>query len=177
VPHSRPETKRDPRARGGDRDGVLRSRVEEPVRVVQEDELTENHSMTKRLVPALMIIALLTIAAPGALAKPRWPSRATPLDSTLGWFEAINSHDRRQALSYVAPSARGLMGWARPSATWPKFTDLHCRTRKRSGRSSADLRCTFHESASPVVGNLDRFWDIYLRHTGGGWLIYSYGQG
>ena len=70
------------------------------------------------------------------------------------------------------------MGWAQqPSAAWSKFTNLHCKTRKTSGRSLADLRCTFRESASPTEGNPDSFWDVYLRHTKSGWLIYSYGQG
>lgn len=132
--------------------------------------------MARRLIPSLLITALLTIAVPGALASSRWPSRATPLDSTLGWFKAINSHNRRRLLSYVAPSARDQMGWARPLAAWPKFTDLHCRTRKGSGRS-ADVRCSFHESAAPTEGNPDSFWDIYLRQTSSGWLIYNYGQG
>jgi hypothetical protein len=133
--------------------------------------------MTRRLIPSLMITALLTIAVPGALAKSRWPSRATSLSSTQGWFKAINAHNRKQLLSYVAPSARDQMAWAQPSSAWAKFTDLHCKTRKSAGRSSADVRCTFHQSASPTEGNPDSLWDIYLRHTSSGWLIYNYGQG
>jgi hypothetical protein len=39
------------------------------------------------------------------------------------------------------------------------------------------VRCFFHESASPTEGNPDSFWDIYLRRTHSGWLVYSYGQG
>ncbi len=68
-------------------------------------------------------------------------------------------------------------GLGTPSAAWSKFTDLRCKTRKSSGRSSADVRCTFHESVSPTEGNPDSFRDIYLRHTSSGWLIYNYGQG
>lgn len=133
--------------------------------------------MSRRLVFMLITVAVLSIAVPGALAKARWPSRATPLSSTLGWFKAINAHDRGKLLSYVAASAQDQMGWAQPSAAWGKFTDLRCKIRKASGRSSADVRCTFHESASPTEGNPDSFWDVYLVHSRAGWLINSYGQG
>jgi hypothetical protein len=67
--------------------------------------------------------------------------------------------------------------WARPSVAWSKFTDLHCKTLKTSSRSSAEVLCTFHESSSPSEGNPDSFWDVDLRHTSRGWLIYSYCQG
>jgi hypothetical protein len=133
--------------------------------------------MTRRLFCSLTVFALLTIADPGAVAKASWPSRSTPLSSTLGWFKAINAHDRQQLLFYVAPSAQDQMGWARPSVAWSKFTDLHCKTIKTSSRSRTEVLCTFHESASPSEGNPDNFWDVYLRHASGGWLIYSYGQG
>ncbi len=133
--------------------------------------------MSRRVILTLVIVAFLTVAVPGAQANSRWPSRATPLSSTLGWFKAINSHDRKKLLFYVAASAQDQIGWARPSSAWSKFTNLRCKTLKTSGQSSADVRCTFHESASPSEGNPDSFWDIYLRHTHSDWLIYSYGQG
>ncbi len=133
--------------------------------------------MPRRLISTLITVAVLSIAVPGALAKSRWPSRATPLSSTLGWFKAINAHDRSKLLFYVAASAQDQMGWAQPSAAWSKFTDLHCKTHKTSGRSSADVRCTFHESTSPTEGNPDNFWDVYLVHSRAGWLINNYGQG
>ena len=124
-----------------------------------------------------MIAAFLTMTAPGSQANSRWPSRATPLSSTLGWFQAINSHNPKKLLFYVAASAQNQMGWTQASAAWSKFTDLRCKTRTTSGQNSADVRCTFHESVSPTVGNPASFWDIYLRHTSSGWLIYNYGQG
>ncbi len=133
--------------------------------------------MTRRLFCSLIVAAFLTIAVPGAVAKTSWPSRSTPLSSTQGWFKAINAHDRRQLLFYVASSAQDQMGRARPSVAWSKFTDLHCKAPKTPSRTRADVRCTFHESASPSEGNPDSFWDIYLHHTSSGWLIYSYGQG
>jgi hypothetical protein len=133
--------------------------------------------MTRRLSFSLIVVACLTVAVPGAVAKASWPSRSTPLSSTLGWFKAINAHDRRQLLFYVASSAQDQMGWAAPSVAWSKFTDLHCKTLKTSSGSRAEVLCTFHESASPSEGNPDTFWDVYLHHAGGGWLIYSYGQG
>jgi hypothetical protein len=133
--------------------------------------------MTRRLFFSLIVVVALTVAAPGAVAKTSWPSRSTPLSSTLGWFKAINAHDRQRLLFYVASSARDQMGWAAPSVAWSKFMDLNCKTLKTSSRSRAEVLCTFHESASPSEGNADSFWDVYLHDTGAGWLIYSYGQG
>ena len=133
--------------------------------------------MTRRLFVSLIVIAFVTFAVTGAVASASPPSRSTPLSSTLGWFKAINAHDRPRLLFYVASSARDQMGWARPSVDWPKFTDLHCKALKNSSRTRAEVLCTFHESASPSEGNPDSFWDVYLHHAGSGWLIYSYGQG
>ena len=100
------------------------------------------------------------------------------MSSTLGWFKAINAHDRQRLLWYVAPSARDQMGWATPSRQWSKFTDLHCRrVNNPNGGNQVRITCTFHESASPTEGNPDSFWDVYLEHTKSGWLIVSYGQG
>ena len=112
-----------------------------------------------------------------ARANASGPTRATPLGSARGWFRAINDHDRRRLLFYVAADARDQMGWARPAAPWPKFTDLRCRDIK-TATLHARVRCTFHELGSlAVVGNRDNFWDVYLRHTSGAWLIDGYGQG
>lgn len=124
----------------------------------------------------LALIALGTVLAGTASAGTAWPSRSTPRGSTLGWFRATNAHDRQRLLFYVAPSARNQMGWATPSASWPKYTDLHCWTRT-STSSNADLRCTFHESASPTDGTPWNFFDVYLRRFKRVWLIVSYGQG
>jgi len=100
---------------------------------------------------------------------------ATAFDS--GWFKAINAHDRRQLLFYVAPTARYVMAWAQPRVAWSKFTHLRCQRLKTSTRRRATVSCTFHESASPVEGNPDTFWDVELRHAKIGWLIDNYGQG
>ena len=126
---------------------------------------------------SLVLIALGGVLAGTASAATAWPSRSTPRGSTLGWFKATNAHDRQRLLFYVAPSARNQMGWATPTASWPKYTDLHCWTRGRSTSSRADLRCTFHESASPTGGNPWNFFDVYLRRFKRIWLIVSYGQG
>ncbi|MGO9959024.1 MAG: hypothetical protein ACLP50_24170 [Solirubrobacteraceae bacterium] len=99
------------------------------------------------------------------------------MHSTLGWFKAINAHDRRWLLFYVAPSARSMMAWARPTVPWSKFTHLRCRLLKTSIPARADVYCRFRESASAIEGNPDTFWDIELRHTNAGWLIDNYGQG
>jgi hypothetical protein len=145
--------------------------------LVERHALKENPSMGRRVILTLMTAACLTVAVPTALAGSRWPSRATPLSSTLGWFRAINAHDRKRLLFYVATSAQDQMGWATPSTAWSKFTNLRCQTRRTSGSSSADVRCTFHESAEPTDADTVSFWDIYLRRTHSDWLIDSYGQG
>lgn len=134
----------------------------------------------RRLLPVILAAAALApgaLAAGGAGAETSWPPRATPMGSTRGWFRAINAHDRRRLLWYVAPRARNLMGWARPSVSWSKFTDLHCWRNKSLTRGQVRISCTFHESASPTEGNPDSRWDVYLEHKRGVWLIVNYGQG
>ena len=42
---------------------------------------------TRLFVSAVLIVAALATVAPGSQAKMRWPSRSTPLSSTLGWFQ------------------------------------------------------------------------------------------
>jgi hypothetical protein len=124
-----------------------------------------------------MAAVFLVAAAPGAHTRTSWPSRSTPLNSTLGWFQAINAHSRGRLLSYVAPGARDQMGWARPSERWGTFTRVRCRTLRSSTRTKAIVYCSFHESRSPSEGNPDSFWDIDLRHAKASWLIVAYGQG
>ena len=133
----------------------------------------------KRLLGLSMVVvaAALTTGVTTCVANSSWPSRTTPSSSAIGWFKAINAHDRGRLLFYVAPDARSQMGWARRSATWPKFSDLHCRSLKDTSRNRAKLHCTFVESAAPTAGNPDSFWNISLRKASGLWLIESYGQG
>jgi hypothetical protein len=126
---------------------------------------------------SLVVVVFLAVVAGTASASTSWPSRSGPLNSTLGWFKAINEHDRKHLLHYVALSTQVDMGWAQPSRAWPKFTALHCR-RVNVHTTNAHLRCTFNEHGSlAVVGNRDTFWDVYLRRTRGAWLIDNYGQG
>lgn len=133
--------------------------------------------MRRGLSLSLMGVVFLTVGLGGASATTSWPSRTTPVSSTIGWFKAINAHDRKHLLYYVAAGARRQMGWAEPSHTGPKFTAVDCRCINVSD-TGAHLRCTFKESGSPsVVGNSDTFWDVYLRRTRGVWLIESCGQG
>ena len=136
--------------------------------------------------PRLSILILCGLAAvacgsqtPHSRRPTRWPTRTTPLSSTLGWFRAINSHNRRRLLFYVAPDARDQMGWARPSTAWSRFTDLRCRrvTLPVSTRTRVYINCSFNESASADEGNPDSFWNVQLERTDSGWLIDSYGQG
>ena len=134
--------------------------------------------MARRLlvVAAVLSASMVSVAA-SALARSSWPSRTSAISSSRGWFQAINAHDRRRLLFYVAPSATDPMGWAQPNAAWSKFTHLRCRPLPKSNQRHAIVYCAFHESASPTEGNPDSFWDVYLRHTSEGWLITGYGQG
>jgi hypothetical protein len=106
----------------------------------------------------------------------RVPASGSPLQVTVGWFGAINAQDAPLARSYFTPEARPQMDWSGPASEWSSFTKLHCETVSRTSRS-AEVRCTFDESASPSEGNPDSFWDVYLTATPRGWLIDSYGQG
>jgi hypothetical protein len=136
--------------------------------------------MTRRLLSSAALLAVLLAVAGcgGGTKRAGFPSRLTPLKSTLGWFGAINAHDRRQLLSYVAPSAQDQMGWARPSVPWARFRDVHCLAAPNSSRRHPDLRCTFHEMGTAAEeGTPVSFWNVYLEHVGHGWLIDSYGQG
>ena len=125
---------------------------------------------------ALALIFLVALPVGSALAGAGWPSRSTPLGSTLGWFKAINEHNRQRLLFYVARSARSQMGWATPTAEWSKFTDLHCRSLKTSS-SNVGFLCRFHESSSPTEGNPSSGWRVQLHRFKRSWLIVSYGQG
>lgn len=140
--------------------------------------------MLRRLRWAALLAPVLTSVGCGSQSRAShapvtWPSRRTPLSSTLGWFDAINAHNRRKLLSYVAHDAWDQMGWARASASWSTFTQLHCRpiSLPASTRIDVFVNCTFNESASPTEGNPDSFWNVELRPAHAGWLIVSYGQG
>ncbi len=122
------------------------------------------------------LIVLGTVFTGTALAGTGWPSRATPRGSTLGWFKAINAHDRQRLLFYVAPSARNQLSWATPTASWSKFTDLHCRSVKTS-TPNASVMCAFHESSSPTEGNPSSRWGVQLHRFKRSWLIVNYGEG
>jgi len=106
----------------------------------------------------------------------RVPASGSPLQATVGWFSAINAQDARLARSYFTPEARGQMDWSGPPSDWSSFTKLHCNTVSRMSRS-AEVYCTFDESASPSEGTPSSFWDVSLIDTPRGWLIDNYGQG
>ena len=106
----------------------------------------------------------------------RVPASGGPLQVTIGWFGAINAQDAPLARSYFTREERWQMDWSGPSSDWSSFTKLHCKTASRSSRT-AEVYCTFDESASPSEGNPDSFWDVDLTDTPRGWLIDGYGQG
>jgi hypothetical protein len=135
--------------------------------------------MLRRLSLALVVTAALAAAGCGSQATT--PPHATSVGSALGWFEAINGHNRPKLLSYVAQKAKEQMGWAQPSRPWPKFNDINCKhvnvpASALPQPNDVDVRCTFQESG-PNEGNPDTSWDVYLHQSHSKWLIDSYGQG
>ena len=136
----------------------------------------------RRIALAAMAGCALGAAGCGSQGSPvdshatRVSASRNPLAVTVGWFGAINAQDAPLARSYFTPHARPQMEWSGPPSQWSSFTRLHCETVSTTSRS-AEVRCTFDESASPSEGNPDSFWDVYLTDTPRGWLIDSYGQG
>jgi hypothetical protein len=124
------------------------------------------------------LILALAVTACGS-HTPASGRSATPLSATLGWFAAINAHDRPKVDSYFTGAD---LAWPAADKRWSKFTDLQCkRVRVPSAAlphaADVDIRCTFHESASPTEGNPDTMWDVYMQKDGRRWLVDSYGQG
>jgi hypothetical protein len=123
------------------------------------------------------LVLALALTACGSHASDH---SATPLSATLGWFEAINAHDRPKVDAYFTGAFGG--AWPAADTRWSRFTDLHCKHLKVPSAvlphaGDVDIRCTFHESASPTEGNPDSFWDVYMQKHGRRWLVDSYGQG
>lgn len=136
-------------------------------------------NLSRRVAVSLMVVVFLVPGLGKASASTSWPLRSNPVtgNSALGWFQAINAHDRGRLLYYVAPSAREQMAWAQPSRAWPKFKALDC-SRIRVSAARAHLRCNFKELGPlAVAGNRDSFWDLYLSRLKRAWMITGYGQG
>jgi hypothetical protein len=136
--------------------------------------------MLKRVSLLMLIGSALVVAGCGSTTHTS--THSTAIGSARGWFAAINAHNRRMLLLYVAPIAKDQMGWALPSEAWPKFTDLNCKLKKVPAAvlpepDDVDVRCTFHESAAQTEGEPSTMWDVYLHQSGAKWLIDSYGEG
>ncbi|MGD0981750.1 MAG: hypothetical protein ABR946_09760 [Solirubrobacteraceae bacterium] len=138
--------------------------------------------MTSRIALTAMVSCALVAAGCGSDGSrvgshvTRVPASGSPLQVTVGWFGAINARNAPLARSYFTPEARPQMDWSGGVSDWSSFTRLHCKTVSRTPRS-AEVYCTFDESASPSEGNPSSFWDVYLRYTPRGWFIDNYGQG
>jgi hypothetical protein len=127
----------------------------------------------RRASAALFAAVAFAFACPSGHAVAQAPSSDTPLRTVIAWFKAINAKDARKVKSYLTATAwRDWSGW--PPSEWSTFTRLHCKQETRS-RSSASVKCTFHESKSPSEGNPDSFWSVYLHHARR-WLISDWGQ-
>jgi hypothetical protein len=99
---------------------------------------------------------------------------STPKLAALSWFAAIDSKDRRATISHFVHAAN--FGWPQDNpANWATFTHVNCRQMLRR-KFNAVVKCTFHESAAPDVGNPDTFWSVDLSRRRGRWLITDYGQ-
>jgi hypothetical protein len=101
----------------------------------------------------------------------------TPLHSVYSWFSAINHKDELSMVAHAAPVLKNDMNWNDgDTSVWPTFANVSCHL-AHSRPSSANILCTFKESAPP--GNqIETFWSVALaRSSTGKWLITNYGQG
>jgi hypothetical protein len=102
-------------------------------------------------------------------------SRSAPVETALGWFNAINAHNPARAKSYFAPGARHMMNWEGPASAWSTFTNVRCR-KLSATKIRAEVSCTFHESSSRFEGTPVNSWGVELVRSERGWLIDNYGQ-
>lgn len=135
--------------------------------------------MRRRLVVLIICIAIFASAcSSGDAGRRATGSRPlSPVETALGWFHAIDSHNVSVARSYFVPSQRQQIAWMNdPSSDLPKFTSIRCKPESTSVGTAA-VRCTFKESSAPDEGNPDTFWSVYMKRVSGGrWLINGYGQ-
>jgi hypothetical protein len=130
--------------------------------------------MIRHVGAAMAAAFALAFACANGQAAVQMPSSITPLRTVNEWFRAINAKDARKVRSYLTTAA--WRDWSgRPPSEWSSFTHLHCK-QETHRRSSASVKCTFHESKSPTEGNPDTFWSVYLHHTRRRWLIFDWGQ-
>lgn len=99
----------------------------------------------------------------------------SPVETTIGWFKAVDDRDAPLALAHFAAAARDQMKW---SSWGPSFTHLHCSPQSESAKE-AEVYCRYAEINDPGTGMSNQdFWDVYLqREPSGRWLINNYGQG
>ena len=99
----------------------------------------------------------------------------SPVETTIGWFKAVDDRNAPLALAHFAAAVRDQMKW---SSWGPPFTHLHCSPQSESAKE-AEVDCTYAEINDPSTGMSNQdFWDVYLqREPSGRWLINNYGQG
>ena len=99
------------------------------------------------------------------------PSTASPVASTMGWFDAWNHNDAAGWRAHMAPG--GNRDAAIGGAT---FSDVRCHEVSATA-TLANVSCTFHEHADPGL-QTQSFFDVSLeRIPAGPWLITNYGTG
>jgi hypothetical protein len=137
----------------------------------------------QRASPALFVIGVVTgaVAVSGcgassssALGLKGLRHSATPAQTALAWFGAVDARDGTRARGYFAPEARYMMDWG-PTRGWSAFTHVRCRPIS-VGRQQAQVSCAFHESASPSEGQPSSEWGIDFRRAGDLWRITNYGE-
>jgi hypothetical protein len=102
---------------------------------------------------------------------------SSPKDAALSWFAAIDDKSLSDALAHFSPGSRNQMDWddGRVSA-WPGFSSVRCAVQSQAA-GSAEVSCTFSETASVAAGTPSSFFTLDLSaDSSGKWLITNYGQ-
>jgi hypothetical protein len=126
---------------------------------------------------ALLLTSGIALSSCGSTSHLGSHEFNTPLHSVYSWFGAINQKQESSMLAHAAPIMKDAMNWNDgETSQWPSFAAVRCHI-THSRASSANLLCTFKESAPPGT-QIDTFWTVSMeRSSSGEWLITNYGQG
>ena len=105
------------------------------------------------------------------------PANGSPVQTANAWFHAINAKNQTEVVSFFR-HPNHFSGWGSGSPSdWPTFSNLKC-AEATIPASEKTVQCTFHESAAPFAGQIDKFWNVsFSRGPNETWLIDNYGQG
>lgn len=134
--------------------------------------------MTSRRGAIAILASGVILSACGSGGANTARATESPTQVAMSWFNAINTNDVLAAQKPFQSSRVGQIAWMKePAADQSRFTDIHCHNTELTA-TTAEVLCTFSESASITEGNPDTFWSIsFQRSSTNGWLIDNYGQG